>query len=307
MKNKNRLIALLLALCLAVFAACGSEPAENPVPPEPEAENPGIENLDPEAADRAEALKAKQKEMLEGMLSLQQENSDVMGWLYLNDTTIDEAVVKVSFADPENKYYLRRDAKGENNFYGCYFADWRCYKGGRDSLSKNTVIFGHSMSEDPEGVKFSQLKKYLDPEFAKTHPYLYFSTIEEDMVWQVFAVYYTDVDFNYIEPNPTKTDFKSLVDKARSLSFYDYDTEVGPDDKILTLSTCTYQLADGTKLGYPNKYRYVVMAKLLEKEAPLEKEVSLTVTSKAPKRDANVKPESHENLQQSAVDKTKPK
>ena len=58
------------------------------------------------------------------------------------------------------------------------------------------------------------------------------------------------------------------------------------NDKILTLSTCTYRLADDTKLHYPNDYRYVVMAKLLHADAVLEDTVSLTVTKNAPVKPA---------------------
>ena len=87
------------------------------------------------------------------------------------------------------------------------------------------------------------------------------------MVWQVFAVFYTDIKFDYINPNPADATFNSLIKKAQDLSFYDYDVEVTSNDKILTLSTCTYRLADDTKLHYPNDYRYVVMAKLLPADA----------------------------------------
>ena len=76
--------------------------------------------------------------------------------------------------------------------------------------------------------------------------------------------------------NPT------LLKKAQDLSFYNYDVEVSSNDKILTLSPCTYRMADDTKLHYPNDYRYVVMAKLLPADAVLEDTVSLTVTKNAP-------------------------
>ena len=102
------------------------------------------------------------------------------------------------------------------------------------------------------------------------------------MVWQIFAVFYTNVSFDYINPNPTSAAFQSLVDKAQDLSFYDYGLEVNASDKILTLSTCTYKLADGTKLSYPNSYRFVVMAKLLDSDAELLDSVPVTLTAKAP-------------------------
>ena len=54
-----------------------------------------------------------------------------------------------------------------------------------------------------------------------------------------------------------------MVNDARQRSQFNFDTTVGANDKILTLSTCTYVY----DAGYPNDYRYVVMAKLMDKNA----------------------------------------
>ena len=295
MKLTTRLLALLLALCMVfAFAACGKDPA-NPDPVDPSNPAGPVDPTnpdDPTQPTKEEQLKELQKTMLENTLAMQQKNKDTIGWIYIDGTTVNDVVVKVNYND-DNKYYLRRNANGENDNDGCYYADWRCKTGNRNSISKNTVVYGHNLGRSANGLipdyqnhangpKFAQLLKYQDEEFAKTHPYIYYSTIEEDMVWQVFAVFYTDIKFDYIEPNPADATFNSLLKKAQDLSFYNYDVEVSSNDKILTLSTCTYRMADDTKLHYPNDYRYVVMAKLLPADAVLEDTVSLTVTKNAP-------------------------
>lgn len=295
MKLTTRLLALLLALCMVfAFAACGKDPA-NPDPVDPSNPAGPVDPAnpdDPTQPTKEEQLKELQKAMLENTLAMQQKNKDTIGWIYIDGTTVNDVVVKVNYND-DNKYYLRRNANGENDNDGCYYADWRCKTGNRNSISKNTVVYGHNLGRSANGLipdyqnhangpKFAQLLKYQDEEFAKTHPYIYYSTIEEDMVWQVFAVFYTDIKFDYIEPNPADATFNSLLKKAQDLSFYNYDVEVSSNDKILTLSTCTYRMADDTKLHYPNDYRYVVMAKLLPADAVLEDTVSLTVTKNAP-------------------------
>ena len=299
MKLTTRLLALLLALCMVfAFAACGKDPA-NPDPVDPSNPAGPVDPAnpdDPTQPTKEEQLKELQKTMLENTLAMQQKNKDTIGWIYIDGTTVNDVVVKVNYND-DNKYYLRRNANGENDNDGCYYADWRCKTGNRNSISKNTVVYGHNLGRSANGLipdyqnhangpKFAQLLKYQDEEFAKTHPYIYYSTIEEDMVWQVFAVFYTDIKFDYINPNPADATFNSLIKKAQDLSFYDYDVEVTSNDKILTLSTCTYRLADDTKLHYPNDYRYVVMAKLLPADAVLEDTVSLTVTKNAPVKPA---------------------
>lgn len=295
MKLTTRLLALLLALCMVfAFAACGKDPA-NPDPVDPSNPSGPVDPAnpdDPTQPTKEEQLKELQKTMLENTLAMQQKNKDTIGWIYIDGTTVNDVVVKVNYND-DNKYYLRRNANGENDNDGCYYADWRCKTGNRNSISKNTVVYGHNLGRSASGLipdyqnhangpKFAQLLKYQNEEFAKTHPYIYYSTIEEDMVWQVFAVFYTDIKFDYIEPNPADATFNSLLKKAQDLSFYNYDVEVSSNDKILTLSTCTYRMADDTKLHYPNDYRYVVMAKLLPADAVLEDTVSLTVTKNAP-------------------------
>ena len=295
MKLTTRLLALLLALCMVfAFAACGKDPA-NPDPVDPSNPAGPVDPAnpdDPTQPTKEEQLKELQKTMLENTLAMQQKNKDTIGWIYIDGTTVNDVVVKVNYND-DNKYYLRRNANGANANDGCYYADWRCKTGNRNSISKNTVVYGHNLGRSANGLipdyqnhangpKFAQLLKYQNEEFAKTHPYIYYSTIEEDMVWQVFAVFYTDIKFDYIEPNPADATFNSLLKKAQDLSFYNYDVEVSSNDKILTLSTCTYRMADDTKLHYPNDYRYVVMAKLLPADAVLEDTVSLTVTKNAP-------------------------
>lgn len=295
MKLTTRLLALLLALCMVfAFAACGMDPA-NPDPVDPSNPAGPVDPAnpdDPTQPTKEEQLKELQKTMLENTLAMQQKNKDTIGWIYIDGTTVNDVVVKVNYND-DNKYYLRRNANGENDNDGCYYADWRCKTGNRNSISKNTVVYGHNLGRSANGLgtdyknhangpKFAQLLKYQNEEFAKTHPYIYYSTIEEDMVWQVFAVFYTDIKFDYIDPNPADATYNSMLKKAQDLSFYNYDVEVSSNDKILTLSTCTYRMADDTKLHYPNDYRYVVMAKLLPADAVLEDTVSLTVTKNAP-------------------------
>ena len=295
MKLTTRLLGLLLALFIVfAFSACGKDTANrDPVDPSnPTGPVDPANPDDPTQPTKEEQLKELQKTMLENTLAMQQKNKDTIGWIYIDGTTVNDVVVKVNYND-DNKYYLRRNANGENDNDGCYYADWRCKTGNRNSISKNTGVYGHKLGRSASGLipdyqnhangpKFAQLLKYQDEEFAKTNPYIYYSTIEEDMVWQVLAVFYTDIKFDYIEPNPADATFNSLLKKAQDLSFYNYDVEVSSNDKILTLSTCTYRMADDTKLHYPNDYRYVVMAKLLPADAVLEDTVSLTVTKNAP-------------------------
>ena len=154
MKLTTRLLALLLALCMVfAFAACGKDPA-NPDPVDPSNPagpvNPANPD-DPTQPTKEEQLKELQKTMLENTLAMQQKNKDTIGWIYIDGTTVNDVVVKVNYND-DNKYYLRRNANGENDNDGCYYADWRCKTGNRNSISKNTVGSGHKLGRAANGL-----------------------------------------------------------------------------------------------------------------------------------------------------------
>jgi len=272
MKNRMiRLLALALALVMLLsLAACGGKKESSSTPPSSSSEPSSVsseptpvvpagpETSDPVGGDGTiENVKLGAK-IAKGM----DRNEDTIGWITIPNMEVDDAVIQYI----DNEYYLRLDEDKNYSVYGCYWADPACILDlGRDELSRNTIIYGHSSYRDKaDDPKFSQLFHYLDLDFLKENPYIYFSTEDDDMVWQVFAVFYTHINFDYIQANPTAAVFDEIVKEAKERSEYIIDLDVSSDDKILTLSTCT-GLYNGHL--YPNgdydNYRYVVMAKLL--------------------------------------------
>lgn len=182
-------------------------------------------------------------------------NPDTVAWLTVPGTDIDNSVVQ----SHNNSYYLRRDERGKENIYGCYFADYECFLGNRETLSQNTVIYGHSdLKDNPDGPKFSQLFRYADPAFAKENKVISLTVPETTLRFEVFAVFYTDVDFNYIRTQMSEEDFAAMIKQAQSYSLHQMETQPTAQDKILTLSTC------GVKHRSDGNGRFVVMARLLE-------------------------------------------
>lgn len=246
----TKLIALMLVLAMAfTFTGCGKKPSSSSdQPSEP------TSSSSTEEEDDGDVVRVFQVEKIDEGIK---RNADTKGWLYIPNTEIDDAILQ----GKDNEYYLRLTEDKQYSIFGCYFADFRCKLDTRDNLSKNTIIYGHSDYKDnPEGKKFSQLYHYAkDIDFVRNNPYVYFSTTEDDLVWQVFAVFYTRVDFNYIQDNPSDPEFKNIISEAKARSEYIIDVPVDENDKILTLSTCTglYNAAD------KDNYRMVVMAKLL--------------------------------------------
>ena len=186
-------------------------------------------------------------------------NDDNIGWLTVPGTGIDYPVLQYT----DNKEYMRLDYNRKWKFAGSIFADFRDYGTIRDNLSKNYVIYGHNINTNHGTVKekdemFALLLHYSDFDFAKQNQHIFYSTYEDEMVWEIFAVFYTDVDFFYIDVNPESDEsFEWLINEARMRSEYNYDVDVGVDDKIITLSTCAY------KFDTKEEQRFVVMGKLV--------------------------------------------
>ena len=102
------------------------------------------------------------------------------------------------------------------------------------------------------------------------------------MIWEIFAVAYTTTDFNYIKvlkdskksstEQITEAQMMNIVNAARERSEYDYnDVRVTGDDKIITLSTCSY------KYGIRDDVRFIVMAKLLTEDDTLVERANITI------------------------------
>jgi sortase B len=294
MNRPLKIVSLLLAFCLLFsLTACAdrpepveSDPSSSSVSQatsQPEEEAPAFLNplIIPTAASTVGILDTGFKEDVRAKYEL---NDETIGWLNLPDTSLNDVVMfhPVAAETQEEKfYYLRRDFNKVPNTgplasqYGSYFADWRStFGGGRTGMASNTTIYGHSMSDDPNGDGFSPLKKYLDEDFARNTPYIFFSTQEEDMAWEVFAVFYATVYLPYNQAQfASDAEFVELIDECRARSIYDYDIEVTEKDKILTISTCCYNLTT----SYPNNYRYVVMAKLVKPGQKLAEQASFEV------------------------------
>ncbi len=184
-------------------------------------------------------------------------NQNSVAWIEVPETDINNIIMQ----GDDNDYYLRRNEDGQDDIYGCYFADYECGFGKYDDFSQNTIIYGHSDSTDnPDGKRFAQLYRFADPEFAKKVPFVYISTPEGKFKFEIFSTFFTDTDFDYIQVNIDEEQKLELANKAKSLSTYNYDVVPSLSDKLLTLSTCTI------KYGTDADYRFVIMARLLPEE-----------------------------------------
>ncbi len=156
-------------------------------------------------------------------------NSDIVGWLYCEDTPLNYPVAKAH----DNDYYLRRDLQGNYLVTGTIFADFRC---DTPAVDENYMIFGHNMDN---GTIFGMLKNYAGEEYLKDHPVIYYLTPDGDYMIEVYTgATVTNTDRIY-----RVKDTEGLTDYVRSLaeaSGVEPLFELDEDDKLVTLSTCSY-------------------------------------------------------------------
>lgn len=172
---------------------------------------------------------------------LKQSNNDTVGWLTVKGTNVNYPVVQSS----NNSYYLNHDFTKKVNSMGWIFMD---YRNNKTDLSKNTIIYGHNVSQTSK-IMFGSLKNTLEDKWYNNDQNLtiVFNTEKSDMNWKVFSVYKITNTNDYLYTDFDSDDeFLDFVDMIKKRSIYDFKTEVNKDDKILTLSTCqnngTYRL-----------------------------------------------------------------
>ncbi len=181
-----------------------------------------------------------------GFEPLLAKNQDVVGWITIEDTQIDYPILQTK----DNIHYLDTNYDNNTSRAGSIFLD---YRNNISELNPNTVVYGHRMKD---GSMFQHLNKFLDKDFVKSHPTFTFDTLYDSYEAEIFAVYNTLTDFNYIETNfENNQEYKELLDNIKSESRYDLDVQVDEEDHIITLSTCDYELDE-------NNGRLVVQAKL---------------------------------------------
>ena len=175
---------------------------------------------------------------------LMQENSDIIGWLYCENTPIQYPVVQ----SDDNDYYLRRDLHGEYLSGGTLFVDYRCQAVGAE---QNFIIYGHNMKNSS---MFGTLEKYKQQSYYDEHPVLYYLTADTDYKIELFAGLITKSDSEIYSPSFGDTQsFESVLQSIREKSTFNSDVTVTANDHIVTLSTCSYEF---------NNARYVVFGKL---------------------------------------------
>ena len=188
------------------------------------------------------------------LAAVQAINGDIKGWIKLDGTPINYPVLQSP--DTDSTYYLYRNYKKNSSGFGSIFLDSLCEPA---KPSKNLILYGHNMRD---GSMFGHLLKYDNLDFYKEHPVIMFDTTDEQADWKIISVFKTNTlekhgeIFDYLKIDfANDNDFLQFVYDVRVRSLIDIPVDVGKNDRLITLSTCSYELDDFRTVVVARKVR----------------------------------------------------
>ncbi len=172
-------------------------------------------------------------------------SGDAVAWIYSPDTRLNYVIAQAE----DNDHYLHRLLDGSAAKGGTLFADYRCRA---DFSDWNTVVYGHNMKN---GTMFKTLLNYQAPEYYEAHPVMYLYTPGRRQKLELIAGYTTKEDDPIYSLPASLKDRDEILDRALKASTFISDVKPGAEDRLVTLSTCSYDYDEA---------RYVVIGRLVD-------------------------------------------
>lgn len=184
-------------------------------------------------------------------------NSDIVGWINFPRMGIDYPVLQSAKDEPE--YYLKRNYKKNYSDHGSIFLNSHS----DIASSKNLILYGHSMND---GSMFAPLLKYT-PSVYKKAPILNFDIDGQAGQWKVISIFKTNTlssqgpVFNFLQTDfKNDNDYMNFIYQLRIRSLVNAPVDFIPSDRIVMLSTCSYEF---------DEFRTVLVARQVrEGESP---------------------------------------
>lgn len=161
-------------------------------------------------------------------------NPDIVGWIYIEDTTISYPVVQ----GEDNEYYLNHLFEGGTNKAGCVFLDANCRE---DFSGQNNVLYGHHLKN---GSMFTGIRKYRDQSYYDAHPKGLLLTPESAYEICFFSGYVASTMESAWKLSFSAEDYDYWLEEIGNKSLFKAIAKPVAEDEILTLSTCSYEFTE---------------------------------------------------------------
>ncbi len=184
----------------------------------------------------------KEAELYKKKLSETQKiNEEAVAWLTLPGTFIDYPVTQAE----NNEYYLDHNIYKKKDPVGSIYLD---YENDLKKDNSNLILYGHSLATDN---MFSDLLKFKDQKFFDDHSKIYLYGNGKLEEYTAVAGFVMDMEkkdqifhFNEFIDGDDQINSKDYAEEAKNRSVVKNNIDVGEKDKLITLSTCSYEYND---------------------------------------------------------------
>ena len=203
-------------------------------------------------------------------------NEEIRFWIDIPGTDVSYPVLRHEEDSVGNHYYLHRNYDKTYLFAGSVYIDYRSKKG---ENSRNILTHGHNMNN---GTMYADLVDYGeytgDMKAYKNAPTIFLHTENGVEQWVIFSVFKTSTlerhgeFFNYLLGEfSSDAQYMNYIYNVKERSLFDIPVPINENDRLLTLSTCSYEYSDFRTVVVARKVRagenvseYISNAKLNE-------------------------------------------
>ena len=160
-------------------------------------------------------------------------NPEYQFWIEVENTNISYPVVQTT----DNSFYLKKDFNKADSSAGTIFMDAL----NNFEADNNTVLYGHNMNNK---TMFNNINNFKNEDFFNQNNKIKIKHTgdEKEYTYEVFSVYHSDNTFDY---NTVRFgegySFMNFIYDIENKSMYKKDLDITNSDKIITLSTCSYE------------------------------------------------------------------
>ena len=221
MKDKKKIVLPLLLLAMAALAVSGWQFW---------AATREQDDSDAQAQMKPE-MQAEELPLMD-FAGLQAQNPDIIGWVTIEELNVDYPVVQGT----DNSYYLAHTAERKSNKLGALFLDFRA---ARDFTGFNSVVYGHYSKTGKMFGSLARMKeRAVFDQVTGGILYMPGKTSRLEIFAVVLASSRSDF-YQYSFPSPASR--REHLDTIRRLAMHYRDIGVTDGDRLIVLSTCSYE------------------------------------------------------------------
>ena len=166
-------------------------------------------------------------------------NPEVIGWIRVNDTSINYPLLQAQ----DNEKYVNMDLEGNFSLSGAIFLN--CMNA-PDFSDFNSIIYGHHMEKNK---MFGDIGLFSEEKYFDAHPYgnLFFGGKDHGVEFFAFLTVDAYDDLFWVCGEGTK-ERQAYLDDILERALYLRKLEVTTKDRLVLLSTCTTSMTNGRNI-----------------------------------------------------------